>query len=127
MANFSYETISQLIIIPVTLRGKYSKLNAKFVLDTGATKTVIDHSIISALGYSARDGIGISTVSSALGKETGYRLSINAFQALGKTIKDCEIVCHDLLDQGAEGLVGMSFLEQFNWCIHPKEKRISTI
>ena len=124
MANFSYETINQLIVIPVTLYGKHSNLNSRFILDTGATRTVVDHGIVESLGYSARDGIGISTVSSVVGKEQGYRLQIEGFQTLGKLVKNHEIVCHDLINQ-IEGLIGMSFLQQFDWCLHPKEKKIA--
>lgn len=126
MANFSYRTVNNLILLPVILYGKRGPISGEFVLDTGASVTVLDHSVVTLLGYSVRDGIGISTVSSVVGKEQGYRLQVEAFETLGKHISKHEVVCHDLITQGVEGLIGMSFLEQFDWCIHPKEKRIST-
>lgn len=39
---------------------------------------------------------------------------------------DVEVRCHDLKDRGVEGLIGMSFLKQFKWCVDPKKQIIST-
>ena len=99
---------------------------SRFVLDTGASFTIIDHSLAEILGYSARDGIGQSMVSSVLGKEQGYRLIIESLETLGNKCSKIEVRCHDLQEQGIEGLLGMNFLEQFDWCIHPKRQIIST-
>lgn len=97
---------------------------SEFILDTGASFNIVDHSLASVLGYSARDGVGLSTVSSAVGKEMGYRVVIQGFEALGKKQLNVEVACHDLKEQGVEGLIGMAFLDQFNWCLHPKERII---
>lgn len=107
------------------LEGKTCRVQSEFVLDTGASITIIDHELALDLGYSARDGSGISRVSSVLGQEEGYRLKIQSIEALGKKLKKAEVRCHDLRDQGIEGLLGMSFLENFDWCVHPSEKIIS--
>ena len=125
MANYPYRLDSELIIISVKLQSKVGSYNGKFVLDTGSSAIIIDHEIVSDLGYSARDGIGFSTVRSAVGKEKGYRLMIEGFEALGKKINSVEVRCHDLKDQGVEGLVGMSFLKQFDWCVHPERRVVS--
>lgn len=100
-------------------------MKSEFILDTGASSTVVDHSLASALGYSARDGIGLSKVSSAAGKERGYRLVIEGLETLGKKASQFEVICHDLIDEGVEGLIGMSFLGQFAWCVDPKRMIIS--
>lgn len=62
---------------------------------------------------------------SAAGKEEGYRLVVGEFEALGKKIGAVEVRCHDLKDQGVEGLIGMTFLKQFDWCVHPQRRVIS--
>src|SRR3989338_11659747 len=125
MADHPYRLDGELIIISVKLRGKLGSYNGKFVLDTGSSAIIIDHEIAFDLGYSAKDGVGFSTVRSAGGKEKGYRLVIEGFEALGKKMNSAEVRCHDLKDQGVEGLVGMSFLKQFDWCVHPKSQLIS--
>lgn len=125
MADFPYRVDKRLVVVPVVLHGKTGSLMSEFILDTGASFNIVDHGLISALGYSARDGIGISSVSSAVGKETGYRVNIRGLEALGKKLTEVEVACHDLKDQGVEGLIGMAFLELFNWCLHPERRIIS--
>ena len=125
MADHPYHLDGELIIISVMLHGKGNVYNGRFVLDTGSSGIIIDHEITLDLGYSARDGLGFSTVRSVVGKEQGYRLVIEGFEALGKKIASLEVRCHDLKDQGIEGLVGMSFLKQFDWCLHPRKQMIS--
>jgi predicted aspartyl protease len=65
-------------------------------------------------------------VTSAVGKERGYRLVIKKLEVLDKKLNDVEIRCHDLKDQGVEGLIGMSLLKQFEWCLEPRKMIIST-
>lgn len=125
MADFSYSVEKRLIIIPVTLYGKSRRVKGEFVLDTGASLMVVDHEVINALGYSAREGTGLSVVSSVVGREQGYRLIVEGFETLGRKITNIEVTVHDLKEQGVEGLVGMSFLEQFPWCLDPARKVIS--
>lgn len=126
MADFPYQVDHDLAIVPVTLFGKSQKTyNASFVLDTGASGVIIDHSLAEALGYSARDGIGRSTVSSAVGREWGYRLMIEGIEALGKKFSPMDVLCHDLIEQGIEGLLGMTFLKRFDWCVFPNKQIIS--
>ncbi len=115
----------ELIIVPVTLYGRENTYNGMFVLDTGSSAIIIDHEIVFDLGYSARDSVGFSTISSAVGKERGYRLQIEGMESLGKKIQLIEVRCHDLKEQGVEGLVGMSFLKQFRWCVDPIRQVIS--
>ncbi len=125
MANFSYRIDKRLIVIPVTLYGKTGHLTTEFILDTGSSFNIVDHSLVSALGYSAREGTGLSVVSSAAGKERGYRLVLKGLETLGKHLKAPEVACHDLKEHGVEGLIGMSFLGEFDWCLHPARKVIS--
>ena len=126
MADYSYKLDGELIVIPVKLYGKTdTSYNGMFVLDTGSAAIIVDHEIAFDLGYSAKNGIGFSTVRSAIGKEKGYRLMIGGFEALGKRIDSVEVRCHDLKNQGVEGLIGMSFLKRFDWCVHPAKRVIS--
>lgn len=120
MADYPYRLDGELIIISVKLYGKSGVYNGKFVLDTGSSVIIVDHEVAFDLGYSAKDGVGFSTVRSAVGKEKGYRLVIESLETLGKKTHPVEVRCHDLKDQGVEGLIGMTFLKQFDWCVHPK-------
>ncbi len=125
MADFEYQLDCELIVVPVTVTGKTGIYDGMFVLDTGASGIMLDHSIALDIGYSAHDGVGFSTVSSVVGKESGYRLIIGEFEALGYKAKSVEVRCHDLKEQGVEGLIGMTFLKQFKWCVDPQKQIIS--
>lgn len=126
MANFFYRVDKRLIVIPVVLHGKTASFTSEFILDTGASFNIIDHSLATLLGYSPREGTGISRVSSTVGKEAGYRLVIKGIEALGKSFSEVEVACHDLKEQGVEGLIGMPFLERFHWCLHADQGMIFT-
>ena len=53
--------------------------------DTGAAATTLLPEVLDDLGYSARDGIKLSRVHSAIGEEHGYSLNVAEFSALGVT------------------------------------------
>ena len=124
MADFTYFVDKKLITVPVRLYSGTHFFDARFVLDTGASFTIIDYRIAESLGYSSKNAIAPSRVSSAAGKEEGFRLHIAAFETLGKRTENFEVACHALLEQGVEGLLGMTFLEQFDFCLYPSRQVI---
>lgn len=123
MADFSYTSLSRLIIVPATIYGPLGSRTVSFILDTGASMTLVSPVITDSLGYGAHDGLGFSNVQSPIGQETGYRLVVQSFSALGKRLENFELACHDL-GEHIHGLVGMNFLEEFDFCIYPKQKLI---
>lgn len=124
MADFPYRLDKKLLIVPAFIRGKLNGYDVDLILDTGASLTIIDPALAKALGYDEPDHVGISTVQSPVGKERGFRLRLNAFECLGKTIENFEVACHALGLQHIDGLLGMNFLEQFDFCVYPKKEII---
>lgn len=124
MADFPYFVDKRLITIPVRLYNGQHFIDARFVLDTGASFTIVDHRIAESIGLSSKSATAPSRVSSAAGKEEGFRIKITALETLGKRVENFEIACHALLEQGVEGLIGMNFLEQFDFCIYPSKEMI---
>lgn len=124
MANFSYSVDKRLILVPVKLHSPSGVVRARFVLDTGASFTIVDRRIAETIGYFPTHAVSPSRVSSAAGKEEGYRIKVAAFETLGHRIENFEVACHALLEQGVEGLIGMNFLEQFDFCIYPSKETI---
>lgn len=124
MADYKYTTLSGLILLQIRVCGPLGWANAMFVLDTGASQTIIIPDVTDSIGFSARDGHDFSTVQSPIGKEHGYRLKLTAFEGLGKKVENFEVSCHDLGVDRIEGLLGMNFLNQFNFCIYPTEQII---
>ena len=83
MADFTYSIDKRLILVSVKLQGPSGIVNSDFVLDTGASYTIIDYRIAESIGYSVQDAVAKSRISSAVGKEEGYRVNISALEALG--------------------------------------------
>lgn len=91
-------------------------------IDTGATDTVVTPELIDHLGYSPRDGERITTARTAIGKEHGYSLRVQRFFALGFTVPDYRIEVFDLATgDDIDGLIGLSFLDAFNYEIRSRE------
>ncbi len=126
MADFTYRPIDRLIVVRATVVGKGRRFHGNFILDTGASMTIISTDRVDLMGFSAqKDGIGFSNVQSPIGKESGYRVRLDAFEALGKKVDALEIACHDLGVHNIDGLIGMNFLEYFKFCIDASKHMIS--
>lgn len=124
MADFPYSLDRHLIVVRVLLYGPSGVVNSDFVLDTGASNTIVDYRIAKSIGYSVEHSVAPSRVRSAVGKEEGFRIKVAALEVLGKRLENFAVACHALLDQGVEGLLGMNFLERFNFCIYPPQRII---
>src|SRR3989338_49375 len=120
MADFPYKLDKKLIVLPAVFRGKYGDYGAELILDTGASLTILQPLTIKALGFTDEDQMGISTAQSPIGKERGFRVRLPVIECLGKKIENFEVACHTLGLQRIDGLLGMNFLEQFDFCIYPK-------
>lgn len=87
--------------------------------------TLVLPETLDRLGYSARDGDRITSISTANEvPEQGYRLRVRRFEALGFGFPDFRIHAHELPDYGVEGLLGMDFLGRFDFEARISEQRI---
>lgn len=94
-------------------------------LDTGSEQTLIVPEMLDGIGYSARDGDAITVIRSAIGQEPGYLLRVERFRCLGHEAKEFRVHAHDLPEGiGIDGLLGLSFLRQFNYEVRSGEGRI---
>jgi len=106
---------------PLHRRGRPLRL----VLDTGATETIITPETLDELGYSPRQGEEITVMRSAVGHEQGYMIRIERFDCLGHQSRNFRVHAQDLPEGwGIEGLIGLSFLRQFNYEVRSLEGRI---
>ena len=101
-----------IIIVWARLDGPNGSRDRQLALDTGAAMTLVLPEVLDRLGYSARDGDTITSISTANAvPEQGYRLRVRHFQALGFGFHDFRIHAHELPDYSVDGLLGMDFLE----------------
>ena len=64
-------------------------------------------------------------IRSAIGSEPGYLLRVSKLRCLGHELRDFSVHAHDLPEGiGIDGLLGLSFLRQFNYEIRSGEGRI---
>ena len=120
-----FDPTRDLIIVDARLWGPQSDTPLILAIDTGSAETVISPDIVDDLGYSPRDGENITTVRAAIGKEHGYTMRVARFSALGFDVPDFRIHIFDLAaGYGIDGLIGLSFLRQFNYEVRSAEGRI---
>lgn len=122
---FEREPDTGLIIISVEIDGKY---DLKMVLDTGATHTTVDSNALYLLGYDLRDNIGTVEIETANGIIDTEVFEIKSFSSLGITKQDFQIQVYDFLAHGIfsdyNGLLGLDFLAETNFCINTRENTI---
>jgi hypothetical protein len=120
-----FDPRSDLIIVGARIWGPRGDKKLTLALDTAATETHIIPDILDDLGYSPRDGDQVTVVRSAIGSERGYMTRVTRFSALGFACNDFRLHVHDLPEGiGIDGLLGLSFLRQFDYTIRSATGRI---
>jgi predicted aspartyl protease len=111
-----FDPSRDLIIVGSQIWGRSRYRQLTLAVDTAATATVVAPDVIEDIGYHPRDGIAITTVHSAVGKEQGYTLKVARFAALGFDFENFEVHVFDLAaGYGIDGLIGLSFLRNFDY------------
>jgi Aspartyl protease len=120
-----FDPADPLIIITAWIHGPRGSKPLALAFDTAATQTHIVPDALDDIGYGPQHGDRITSITSAIGEEPGYMMPVAKFSALGFTVNDFRIHVHDLPDTlGIQGLLGLSFLKQFNYEIRSAEGRI---
>ena len=122
-----FDPASDLIIVEARVWGPGGRglTPLSLAIDTGSSETVLAPDVVDDLGYSPRDGESMTTVRAAIGKEHGYTLRVSRFAALGFTFAAFRVHVFDLAaGYGINGLIGLSFLRQFNYEVRSTEGRI---
>lgn len=102
---------------------EYSEL--LLVIDTGAAATSIEPLILERLGYPSHDAILRTRVPTPAGVQRGHLIRVRRFYALGADLSDFVVQSLALADEyGVDGLLGMNFLERFNFMVRPREREI---
>ncbi len=101
------------IVLFTTISHGTVKRRLKMVLDTGATYCMMPWHIAEELGYKPaliKESIAVHT---ANGQIHVPILSVESILILGKHVKNCEVLIHDLPETSrVDGLIGLSFLKE---------------
>jgi len=108
----SFERKSALVVIPVTVKAGTEIRKYKFAVDTGATISLIDSDVMTALGYKQQDSIGATQTITASKRETVYEYSIDNIMAIGLIRRNFKVISRSLpVGLGIDGLLGLNFFK----------------
>lgn len=114
-----------LIVIPCHIEQNPISL----ALDTGASHTTIDLSVLLIAGHEVSQAIGREKIETASGVVDAYIFIIKSFECLGIHKTNFKICAYDffayhyLLD--FEGVIGLDFFKETKFCIDLKQNEIS--
>jgi len=122
MNKIRFEPTANSITTKAMIEGPYGVLNVTLILDTGATYVHLPWRILEALGYEPSNIHKKERIITASGIEFAPKLKVRKITSLGVEAKGVEVICHDLPPETrVDGLLGLSFLKNFN--IHLQFKR----
>ncbi len=126
MTLLKFDPNSTIIILDVELENNNEITTKRFALDTGATYILIPWDVADVL--KARPELSkerIETVT-ASGVENVPLINIASVRVLGKEARNVKAIVHDLPSKSyVDGLLGLSFLKNFNVHIDFKDGNLS--
>ena len=118
-ASVPIEKYGQVVIIAATLNGKTP---AKFVVDTGASHTMISNAMAKELNINISQNQRTIPFQTANGVIQAPLTSIESITVGGMEIKNLTAAIHDAIpDPNVSGLLGLNFLTHFKMDIDPQK------
>ncbi len=115
MGHTSFNPIDELVVLRITVGGVDANTfrNVFVVLDTGASTTMIPTKVAADLGYDISNPN--QQIMTANGIVLAKRITVRKLTAIGETVENIDVVCHDLPEDSIiEGLLGLNFLRHFD-------------
>lgn len=99
----------------------FGKSTYRFLLDTGASNTIIDFNALLIGGYNFKDVLRQVEVETANGIIEAHIFNIKSISALNIQKQDFEVASYDFLASGIlsefDGVLGLDFFEKNKICI----------
>ena len=112
MGSLKLDTRHGIILVKVKLCRGEDSLFLKLAVDTGASITMIPIEAALSLGIEPSKSHRHFEITTASGTIHAPVIKIPSFQFLGTTLKNLDVVCHNLPPESAvEGLLGLNFLK----------------
>jgi clan AA aspartic protease (TIGR02281 family) len=120
------QQVGHLFVATVMLNGEQE---ARLIVDTGASHTIVSHRLAVGLGLYADSSMGTVTMNTVGGAVQAPLARIKSIRLADAEVKDSIVVVHDLPDSppGVEGLLGLSALRQFQVTLDPAKKVLSLL
>ena len=116
--HFDLPTDEEIIIVNASIGRKYK---FRLALDTAATHTTIDSSVLYLSGYELKNTKGEKEIETSNGIIVVETYNIESLECLGITKADFEVQVYDFLAHGItsdyDGVIGLNFLREHKFCI----------
>jgi len=89
------------------------KLRQKFLIDTGATTSIIPTSAVEALGIRIDANTTVVGIQGVAGGDLAYKVRLESIEIEGHTVFDIDVVVYDMESDQGTGLLGNDFLQHF--------------
>ena len=113
----------------IVIKAKLDNERLSLALDTGASHTVIDLSMMVIAGYEIKDAIQTVELETAKGIAEAYIFKVKEITALAQTVKDIEICSYDFFNHNIfteiHGVVGLDFFKNKDLLISFKRFEIT--
>jgi predicted aspartyl protease len=101
----------RLIIVEAEVEGPTGKQAVRLVLDTGATRTLINERLLVSVGYDPAAAPRQVRITTGSGVALVPRIPVGKLRALGQERTNFLVICHTLPPSVvADGLLGLDFL-----------------
>lgn len=121
MTHFTFDPKAPSIILRAVVEEEITRI-VTLILDTGSSFTHLPWRVLQAIGYdpgTSKERVRVVTPS---GGEIPPKVKVKRIRALGESLEDVEVLCHDLPPEAkVDGLLGLNFLRNFNIAIRFKE------
>ena len=108
----SFDRKAALIVVPVTVKKGVDIMEFRFAVDTGATISLIDASVMTRLGYTTADSIRTTHTITASKTETVHEYSLDNIMAIGLIRRNFKVISRELpMGLGIDGLLGLNFFK----------------
>jgi len=122
MTLLNFDPNSTIIILDVELENNKQITTKRFALDTGATYILIPWDVADVLKIRPEFSEERIETVTASGVEKVPLINIESVRVLGKEVKNVKAIVHDLPTKSyVDGLLGLSFLKNFNVHINFKK------
>jgi len=124
-ALVSFDRKVALIVVPVTVKINEKIWKYKFAVDTGATISLINSSVMTELGYTKADSIRTTHTLTASKTETVNEYSLDNIMAIGLLRRNFKVISRALpVGLGIDGLLGLNFFKDKELTIDFKQSEI---
>ena len=114
---------ASLVIVPVEIDRERTHGALDMVLDTGATFVTLPFDFAESLGYNPTQSTRTVRLMSASGIVTAPLIEVRSLQVFGIEANNVDALCVDLPgDSRFSGLLGLSFLKNFDTDVHFRQR-----